>query len=287
MKWLAGVLGALAALLIVFLAVGLWNATRPPVVVRMNMELAGLPPGRQVRVLLMSDIHFGYPDMRTRRLLGIVARANALKPDLILLAGDYMGGKLLDWPGSMLEEALPPLAGLKAPLGVFAVPGNHDEQTWTPRIMANLVRPTLLVNRNVDVGPLVVAGIDTIAHSARPGQALAGIPAGKPVLVLRHEGDAMQYLPPLRANPAIALAGHTHGGQVVLPFVGSVGDRWSGDPLCRRGLCEVNGWRLLVTSGVGTSVLPIRFGVAPEMVLITLRAPDAAYSTGRKSATER
>lgn len=99
----------------------------------------------------------------------------------------------------------------------------------------------------------------------------------------------MAHVPPMPANPAIALAGHTHGGQMLLPFIGSLGARLTGTPLCRRGLCMVNGWRLFVTSGIGTSVVPMRFGVPPEMALLTLHAPVAGadHSAGRKSATER
>lgn len=290
MKWIARALALCAALALLFLGTGFWNATRPPVVVEVRLPLEGLPPGREIRVLHLTDTHFGYPDMRTRRLLGIVAQANALKPDLIVLTGDYMGGKLLDKPRSWLEEALPPLSGLKAPLGVYAVLGNHDQPQWTPRIMAQLVWPKLLLNAHVDVGPIVVAGVNSVVHHADIDRAFKGVPPGKPVLLLRHEGDYMAYTRQRPANPVLVLGGHTHGGQVVLPLVGSLGHRVTGKPRCNRGLCTVNGWRLFVSSGIGTSLLPIRYGVPPEMVMITLHSPGAPapdHSTGRKSGTER
>lgn len=291
MKWLARALAACAALALLFLGVGYWNATRPPVVVKVRLPLEGLPAGREVRVLHITDTHYGHPDMRTRRLNAVVHQANSLKPDLIVLTGDYMGGKLLDKPRSWLEEALPPLAALDAPLGVYAVLGNHDEPHWTPIVMARQLRPKLLRNKNVDVGPLVVAGINSTYHGADVAKALKGIPPGKPVLLLRHEGDATSFSP-VPNRPALVLAGHTHGGQVVLPIIGSIGDLYGSAPLCRRGLCTINGVRLFVSSGVGTSVLPIRYGVPPEMVMITLYAPGTPetavdHSTGRKSGTER
>jgi len=262
-----------AALVLLFLGVGLWNATRPPVVAEARLPLAGLPAGTELRVLVVGDTHFGFPDMGTGRLLRIVAQANALNPDLIVLTGDYMGGKILDWPGSRLEQALPPLAALKAPLGAWAVMGNHDEPGWTPKIMALQVQPKMLVNAHVDIGPLVIVGLDSAAHGADPAKALAGVPAGKPVLMLLHEGDHLDWVKPPPANPVLVLSGHTHGGQIILPGIGSVGSLLLGAPRCNRGACRVNGWPLFVTSGVGTSWLPIRYGVPPEIVVLTLYAP--------------
>ncbi len=278
-------IGALFILALLFLAGGYWNATRDPIVVEVRLPLAGLPPGREVRVLQLSDIHFGNPDMRGERLKRIVAQANALSPDLIVLTGDYHGGKLVDKPGTRLEAALRPLAALQAPLGVFAVGGNHDQPYWTAWVLRRQSRPTLLNNESVDVGPLVVVGIGSSARradsgGADTGRALAGLAPDRPLLLIRHEGDHMAYVP-RPPNPALVLSGHTHGGQVVLPILGSLGDHWPSRPHCRRGLCRIGDWRVFVSSGVGTSVLPIRYGVPPEMVLLTL------YSAGRNPSTER
>ena len=263
-----------AMMILLFLGVGLWNATRPPVLVEARLPLAGLPPGTTVRVMLLGDTHYGHPDMGTGRLLGIVAKANAQKPDLVVLVGDYMGGKIMDWPKVRLEQALPPLAGPDAPLGVWAVLGNHDGPYWTPRIMAQQVRPTLLVNAHVDAGPLVIVGLNSAAHGPDLDRAMAGVPPGKPVLMLLHEGDYLQWLKPPARNPVLVLSGHTHGGQIILPGIGSVGSLLLGEPKCVRGACRVNGWPLFVTSGIGTSWLPIRYGVPPEIVLLTLYAPE-------------
>lgn len=279
---LIGRLIALAGLvaLLVF-GLGLWNATRPPVVVRADVPLEGLPEGQRIRVLLIADTHFGFPDMGTRRLLKTVSIARAEKPDLVILAGDYMGGKLIDWPRPWLEQALPPLASLNGPLGAFATLGNHDNPVWTPRVMALMVRPRLLRNEAVDVGPLAVAGVDSIDIGADVARAIAQAPPGKPLLLVIHEGDHLRFVAPPADRPVLALAGHTHGGQIVLPGIGSVGHLLTRPTACLRGLCNVNGWPLYVTSGVGTSWVPIRFGVPPEVVVLTL------YSTGRKSGTDR
>ncbi len=270
--------GALAALLL-FLG-GLWNATRDPIVVEERVPLDGLPAATEIRVLLMADTHFGFPDMMTRRLLRTVSIARRTEPDLVVLAGDYIGGKLLDWPRPWLEQALPPLAALDAPLGAFATLGNHDNLMWTPRVMALQVRPRLLLNEAVDVGPLVVVGVNSAEKGADPARALAGATPGKPILMILHEPDYLAALAP-PDRPALVVSGHTHGGQILLPLVGAPSNRLYRQTACLRGLCRINGWDVYVTSGVGTTLVPMRFGVPPEVVVLTL------YSTGRNSGTDR
>ena len=267
MKILAG----LAALLVAFLGVGYWNATRPPVVVEVALPLPGLAPGTQIRVLQLTDIHVSNPDMPRARLEKIVAQANALKPDLIVLTGDYLGGKMIDWPRIYFEDVATPLAKLRAPLGVYAVLGNHDEPYWTAKLMAEAGSPKLLVNAHADAGPIVVAGVDSLHYHPDMAKALAGIPAEKPVLLLLPEGQQLVWAKPSR--PVLALSGDTHGGQIILPLIGSVGDFIHGAPLCRRGDCTINGQRIFVSSGIGTGWIPMRYGVPPEMVLITLISP--------------
>lgn len=270
MRLFARLLGLGLAAALLFIGIGYWGATRPPVVVEASHRLSGLPSGTTLRVILIADTHEGWPDMPPARLEAVVAQANALKPDLILLAGDYQGGKLFDFrKKDGLEPAIRPLAALKAPLGVFAVMGNHDSMRWTPFVFANQPRPRLLINDSVDVGPLVVAGANSVQHGADVPGTLVRIPPGKPILFLLHEGDHFIY-EKAPDRPVLALSGHTHGGQIVLPVIGSLGDLVLGKSACRRGACTVNGWPIHVTSGVGTSWLPLRIGVPPEMVLLTL-----------------
>ena len=271
MRLAARALGVGLALALAFIGWGYWGATRPPVVVGHSYAMAGLPPGTQIRVLLLSDTHLGVPDMPPDRLAAIVAQANALKPDLILLAGDYIGGKIMGMGGRPhLEPAVRPFAALQAPMGVFAVLGNHDNPKWGPVVFAAQPRPRLLVNEAVDIGPLVIAGLNSTLHGADFYRATSGLPPGKPLLLLRHEGDFLAFDKPPPGRSVLALAGHTHGGQMMLPLLGSPGEWLLGKPACRRGACTLNGWRLHVTSGVGTSWLPLRIGVPPELVLLTL-----------------
>ncbi|WP_448583045.1 metallophosphoesterase [Thermaurantiacus sp.] len=280
MSWLRAAAAIAVAALVLVAGYGWFEATRPPRLVEAAMPLPGLAPGLEVSVLLMSDIHAGPPDMPPARLDAIVDQANAVGADLIVLLGDYHTAHRLRLPGRYrLEASLAPLARLKAPLGVFAVRGNHDN-IWTNRIMGAAGTPVLLVNENRDVGPLVVAGLDSAHHQPDLAKALAAIPPGRPVLLLAHEPEQWAFLdaPP---RPLLMLAGHTHGGQIHPPLLGLLRDRFA-PYRCRRGACADRGWSLYVTSGVGTSTLPLRIAVPPEMVLLRLYAPS-----GRKSGTEK
>lgn len=271
--------GLLAALLLL-VGYGYLEAARTPRLVEAALPLPGLAAGTEVSVLLISDIHAGPPAMPPARLEAIVGQANAVGADLILLLGDYHRSLLFPWPGRYrLESSLGPLARLRAPLGVFAIRGNHDN-VWTNRIMGELGNPVLLVNASRDVGPLVVAGLDSAQYRPDIGKALAGIPDGRPVLLLAHEPEQGVFLAP-PPRPILVLAGHTHGGQIRIPGLGWLDDRLR-PYSCRRGACQHRGWNQFVTSGVGTSLLPLRIGVPPEMVLVRLYAPS-----GRKSGTEK
>ncbi|MCS6986762.1 MAG: metallophosphoesterase [Sphingomonadaceae bacterium] len=262
---------------------GFLEARRDPVVVRHRAALAGLPPGPRLKVVLLSDPHAGSWDMPYRRLDRIVAQVNALEPDLVLLAGDYFAIHRIGQPPERdLVRALRPLAGLRARFGVWAVRGNHDN-AWTHRIFAQQASPVLLVNRWVRAGPVVVAGIDSSSLSSDPARALAGVPADRPLIVLVHEPEQALALPPLeRRAGTLVLAGHTHGGQVCLPLLGCPVTWREGPYPCRRGWCRLGGHAVLVTSGVGTSTVPLRIGVPPEVVELRLYPAG-----GRNSGTDR
>ena len=130
---------------------------------------------------------------------------------------------------------------------------------------------TVLINENVAIrgGDFTLAGIDDAdSHHADPARALAGIAAGAPVLCFTHSPDVF---PRLAGRCALTIAGHTHGGQVKLPLVGRlvVPSRYY-----RRyaaGLIREGSATLFVSTGIGTSLMPIRFGVPPEISFLTLR----------------
>lgn len=263
------------------------NAGAKPIVVTYDLAVPGwsAPP---LRIVQVTDVHMGPPDMPPARVARIVAQVNALRPELVALTGDYHGGKLIDGDSGNLDDAMRPWAALRSRLGTFAVRGNHDEPYWSPRVLPHY-RMTYLQNANADAGPVVVAGIDDLKNGHPDvGKALAGIAPGRPVILLMHEPDSFRAVP---ASVALTLAGHTHGGQVKLPLIGTPFTQTRFGYV--RGAYTEGGRTLIVSSGVGTSSLPIRLGVPPEIVVVTLHATrparqdSSAYSVGRKSGTDR
>jgi predicted MPP superfamily phosphohydrolase len=229
---------------------------------------------RPLRVAAISDIHAGSPFVDEARLREIVRRTNARSPDIVVLLGDYV---VYRTPG---VRSLPPekiagvLKGLRTRAGVYAVLGNHDAWYGAARVRRALrsVGFTVLENRAADFSwagrHVWVAGIaDALTRHPDPARALARVPAGEPVLAITHNPNAFRRVP---ARVALTIAGHTHGGQVRLPLAGCV--YASADRRFCRGHVVEGGRHLFVTTGIGTSILPARLGVPPEIRILELRA---------------
>ena len=257
---------------------GWLGAIRDPVVVHYRIELAGLQ--RPLRLIHLSDTHGSNWDMPQVRLNRIMDQVNALKPDLVVLTGDFHASKIWD-PPMRMDDAVQPLTRLKAPLGVWSVPGNHDDPYWIRWVMRRFGL-RLLAGGLVDVGPLQIVGSDDLIMGRN---AVAGVWAaasrakpGKPVIALVHEPWLWQVLPP---NVDLLLAGHTHGGQIQIlgwPSTDGFYTRY------RRGLFRnAAGQQMEVSSGLGTSIVPLRLGVQPEIVVLEL----TPQPPGRKSGTDR
>ncbi|MEY2884083.1 MAG: hypothetical protein RL490_1807 [Pseudomonadota bacterium] len=251
---------------LLLLLYGLAEAVQDPQLVRYRVAVPGLD--RPLRIVQLSDTHASPIDMPTVRLDRVMARVNALHPDLIVLTGDYIGGKLFDVPMD-LSTAIDPFHRLRAPLGVYAVRGNHDGKYWTRWGFAR-GEAVMLSNHWADVGPVILAGAPSLAEGRNPAgamiDAVQAAPRGKPLILIAHEPDFFIYVPP---RVAVMIAGHTHGGQIRLPFL----DGLAASPYLsahRRGVFREHGQTLVVSSGLGTSLLPLRIGVPPEIVEITL-----------------
>ena len=262
--------------LLAFVALGYRNATAAPVVRRLTVHVAGYPAGAAAtRIVLFSDIHAHGPDMPSSRIAAIVGQVNALQPDIVVVAGDFVGD---NWIGAnyRIAAAIAPLAGLRARLGVYAVLGNNDYDAGAAEVVTALERAgvKVLINRAEAVGPIALGGIDgRILHTRRAWQGrrqqvfdAVAHTAGVPVVVV-HRPDDFRWTP---QRIPLVLAGHTHCGQIVLPLIGAVE---TGSDFGRRYLCGIirEGSRtLIVTAGVGTSHLPLRIGAPPDMWLISI-----------------
>jgi predicted MPP superfamily phosphohydrolase len=243
--------------------------------------------GGPLRIVALSDLHLGEPYVGLDRLARIVAEANGLSPDLIVLLGDYAAGHRFISAPVRIADAAPVLAGLRARLGTYAILGNHDwwddltaqRRGGGPNLYAQALEAAgipVLSNRAVKLEGFWLAGLeDQLALSLGRGRfqglddlpgTLAQISDDAPVILLAHEPDIFSRVP---ARVALTLSGHTHGGQVRLfgysPVVPSrYGNRYA------YGLVQEEGRDLVVSGGIGCSIAPVRFGVPPEITLVEL-----------------
>jgi uncharacterized protein len=293
MKGLLGLIGSSTALSAYAFGIEpLWRLS----IARYTLTPPSWPRGFRLRIVALADIHACSPWMTAARIERIVAHANAFGGDVIVLLGDYMPG------GRIPHEEIAPqtwsraLSALKAPLGVHAILGNHD--WWEdPEAQARLAGPTIAgealkaagitvlendaLRLEHDGHPFWLAGLgDQLAFQVsrrrigRPGRrgvddlpaTLAKITDDAPAILLAHEPDIFPELPP---RFAVTLSGHTHGGQVNLfgwrPVAASPrSGRYA------RGHFQDNGRDLIVSSGLGCSILPVRIGVPPEIMVVEL-----------------
>jgi uncharacterized protein len=245
------------------------------VIRRLRLEIAGWPQWRRpLRVAFLSDLHTGSHSDDVVRLNAIVDDAAALAPDLVLFGGDYVnmqpfgGGRV---PPRTIAAIL---SRLEAPLGRFAILGNHD-YVYDERAVTDAMQDhgiTVLdharaglqfQNHSVDV----IGVPDARVTRAEAYALLGGLARDKPTIVLAHDPVWFAHLP---AGPHLMLAGHTHGGQIRLPGIGIVRTATKAPRRWIHGLVEERGQYLYVTSGIETSGVPVRWGVPPEFAVLDM-----------------
>jgi predicted MPP superfamily phosphohydrolase len=233
-----------------------------------------------MKIAVLTDLHVGAPHMGLGQLRRVVERTNAEGPELVLILGDFViGGK--DHEGGVLggtfvepEPIAAELKNLRAPLGVFAVLGNHDWWYDGERIARALKSAGIVVLENramrVERGGRAfwLAGIaDLWTRTPDIAGTLAQVEGDDPVLLITHNPDIFPEVPP---RVSLTIAGHTHGGQVNLPLVGRPVVPSKFKQRYAMGHVIEQGRHLFVSGGVGTSIVPIRFRVPPEIVILTL-----------------
>tara|TARA_R110002020_G_scaffold154610_7_gene334629 strand:+ start:9623 stop:10516 length:894 start_codon:yes stop_codon:yes gene_type:complete len=253
----------------------------------------GWPAGLKLRAAVIADIHACEPWMTVSRIEAICRQTMDLEPDIILLLGDYVSGTKIVTGNVNSSEWSAALGALQAPLGVHAILGNHDY--WDDKTYQrdqNAVPFVVEALRNVGISTYVneavriekdghgfwLAGLgDQLALLPGSGRAhsqgiddldatLAAITDDGPVLLMAHEPD---IFPSVDHRVSLTLCGHTHGGQLNLfgwrPFSAS-----RGSAAYPAGYFEVDGRALIVSRGLGCSVLPLRIGAYPEILLLEL-----------------
>ncbi|MBB5052998.1 hypothetical protein HNQ36_002989 [Afipia massiliensis] len=255
------------------------------------------PADFNLKIAVITDLHACDPWMSLDRIQGIVDRTNRLKADVVVLLGDYVAGHRQVTRYIPADEWAPVLGGLKAPLGVHAILGNHD--WWDDKTIQRAGEGHTVARRALEAAGIPVYENDAqrLTKDGRPfwlaglGDQLAYLPARRfrpvsrigvddlsatlakvkddaPVILLAHEPDVAVRVP---ARVALQLSGHTHGGQVRLfGWSPVVPTRYGGKFAYghSREKCDV-----IVSGGLGCSILPFRLGVPPEIVLVTLGAP--------------
>jgi predicted MPP superfamily phosphohydrolase len=237
---------------------------------RRTLALPNLPPPfRGTTVALLADVHHG-PFVPLAYVRHIVALTNSLRPDLVVLAGDYVHGS-----DAFIAPGIAELGKLEAPLGRFAVRGNHDNWESASVSRAALAEAKIpdLSNTGIWIERqgvrLRVCGVGDLWTDGQDLRAALGDAIlGDAVLLLSHNPDFVETLRDARVG--LVLSGHTHGGQIVLPGFGApvVPSQYGQKYLY--GLVQGPCSQVFVTRGVGTVSPPVRFLCRPEVVLITL-----------------
>lgn len=231
----------------------------------LHPDLAGF------RIALLTDLHVG-PYTGKEFIARAVALANDAAPDLALLGGDYVHRS-----GRYFAPCAEAVAELRAPFGVHGVTGNHDYWEGVEicsRTFAD-ARVALLRNRAVPIergaGRLWLAGVDDLmVRAADPIAAMSRVPHGEPTVLLSHNPDLAELLPP-SLPVSLMLSGHTHGGQIRLPLLGSpvVPSRYGQKYVA--GLAYRGEMAVYTSRGIGTISPPVRLNCPPEVSLVTLQ----------------
>jgi len=250
-----------------------------PQLVRKELALPRWPEALDnYKIALLSDFHYD-PVFSVHPLRAAIPVVNALRPDLIALTGDFVSEPNFGGSRRRAAYAAEPCARLlrqmRAPHGLWAVMGNHDAFT-DPDLVTSILRSTgirVLSNQSVPIehagGRFWLSGVDDVMNGDSDlAAALANVARAEPTVLLAHEPDYADYVS--RHPVDLQLSGHSHGGQVRLPFLPPFYE----PPLARKyiaGLYQVGPLTLYTNRGLGTIGLPIRFDCPPEITLITLR----------------
>jgi len=249
-----------------------------PRIVRQEVALRRWPARLEgFTIALLSDFHYD-PHFSVRPLRSAIGMVNGLRPELIVLTGDFVSVPLFGdaaAAGAAAEPCAQLLRQMRAPHGLWAVMGNHDAATDPDRVTSALRSAGIQVLSNQstaierDGARFWLGGVDDVLEGDPDLDAtLHDIPADEPAVLLAHEPDYADHV--ARHPVDLQLSGHTHGGQVRVPFVGPL----YLPALARKyvwGLYKIGGLTLYTNRGLGTVGVPVRWNCPPEITLLTLR----------------
>ena len=220
------------------------------------------------RIVHLTDIHFGVflPEVLLRQAVQI---ANELEPDLVALTGDF-----ITYSRAYIEPVAEILSGIKSKQGTYAVLGNHDFRVGAQDVAHALKSRGIGVLRNRHTKltrngeSLYLAGIDDWYYRPDLARAVRGIPRNGATILLSHNPAIIRAA--ANAGVPLVLAGHTHGGQVNLPFLGNIWGRSADELKYKVGWARLGPTQIYVSRGIGTIVLPVRFRCSAEIPQLTL-----------------
>lgn len=256
----------------------LWWEPRRVRLTRHEIALRRWPPALDgMTVAVIADLHTGAPHVDLRKLERVVATVNRVRPELVVLLGDYADRKVALATPPAPEAVAQRLARLRAP--TLAVLGNHDWSQWGARMRDALDGAGLRVLENEALAlhvrgcRLWMVGLADATTRTPSVEAVDAVPEDEFALVLSHNPDVFPLVP---SRVALTLAGHVHGAQVNLPLLRArvIPSRYAAR--YRAGHIEEGGRDLFVSRGIGTSRFPVRFLAPPEIALLQLRAAGAA-----------
>ena len=265
-------------IVVVTLALGLWAFWFEPASLRRvshSIELSNWPTECDgLKIAVLADLHVGSPYNGIDKLQQIIELTQKSKPDIVLLAGDYVIHGVLGGQFVAPEDAAQIISQLSAPAGVYAVLGNHDWWLNPTRVKKALQSHSIPVLEDRAISMRYaqchfwLVGVSDYwegPHDLK--KALQEVPAGAATVLFTHNPDLFPELP---NGINLMIAGHTHGGQVYLPGIGRpvvpsrFGERYA------IGHIKEQGRDLFVSPGTGTSIMPVRFLVPPEVSVLTL-----------------
>lgn len=227
-----------------------------------------------LKVIVTADWHFTkqplWRVMTHARAQTIIADINKAHPDIIVIAGDLIAEPRQKpvFASTVEEEIAQTLAHLKASKGVYAVLGNHDNWYNHARMKQALEQQHIQVLENAasynNAAQLWIAGVgDAMTGHAKPANTVSQIPIHAPTLLMMHDPVSFTELPTLNS---ISVAGHTHGGQIYMPWLGAIVSPSRAPRSWAYGWVKHHHNWMYVTSGLGVSILPVRFNMRPEWV---------------------
>lgn len=256
-------------MVLVLLLVGYVEATNSPDIkdLRIDSEQVGKP----IKAILISDLHVADPGTSISDIENLVAIINEQKPDIVFIAGDFVSTKRIATRKYDFKDISKKLEQIKSRLGIYAVLGNHDH--WKGSAQAKIILEqsgiAVLDNEAVKIENMVVGGVDDaftghadVTKTLEEMEKLKGYR-----ILLSHSPDVM---PAVDKRVSLVLSGHTHCGQIALPYIGPIitMSRYGKKYAC--GVIRENGKILVVSSGIGTSLVPIRLGARPDIWVIDI-----------------